>query len=280
VPPQRTAIERAAGALPRMSRRDGGISRTEAEERPELLATLLPDEPEWLPLRALLLSGRCRVFTEEAPENGFLVRSTDYPLVASAFSPSLSLFQWTLAMRGPAAPPLELLVPAGSAPWWRRRLSRWRELEVRLLAGPGAPGWEGEAVAPQDGPGPVEWWGDGPGEVRPAPGEVPGELRSEVTLALAHRQPLAVARVDGRPASFCHAPFETESLFDVAVYTLDPYRRRGLARVVFGAMAALQAEAGRRPVWSAYAANDASLALASTLGFADAGVLAAFRQPH
>lgn len=258
-----------------MSRREA-LTREAAERDPTLLASLVPDEPPWLPLRGLLRSGRCRVFTEPTPEDGFLVRSTDYPLAAAAAAPTLGLFQWMLAMRGAGgtAPtgPMELLTPTSSAGWWSKRLTRWRQLEVRLLT-PAA----GVLETLDDTP--VTWWGSDTG-LAPSDDELPAEVRRELRFVLDQGQQVAVALDHDRPVAFCHAPLQSETLWDVAVYTVAAYRRCGHAGRAFAAMARRQLAAGRRPVWSAYGGNGASLALAERLGFEPADTLAAFRKPH
>ena len=46
------------------------------------LAELLPDEPGWIDLRGLLLSGRCDVWAETDAADGLVARSWDFPFAA------------------------------------------------------------------------------------------------------------------------------------------------------------------------------------------------------
>lgn len=59
----------------------------------------------------------------------------------------------------------------------------------------------------------------------------------------------------------------TETLWDVAVDTLDGHRRQGHASACFRALAAHMAAEGRQPIWGANDDNAASLELAARLGF-------------
>jgi len=110
-------------------------------------------------------------------------------------------------------------------------------------------------------------------------GHLPGELRQEMGIDYVTTRPMVAARVDGRVAAFCYAPFVTEGLWDVAVDTLEPYRRRGLAAACFRRLAAHLAEQGRRPVWGALDSNLPSLRLAERLGFVPEAALVSFVRP-
>ena len=52
-------------------------------------------------------------------------------------------------------------------------------------------------------------------------GHVPEPSRRELTLRWVSERPIAVALRDGRAVTFCWAAFETESLWDVAIETLE-----------------------------------------------------------
>lgn len=248
---------------------------------PRDLATRLPDTAHSVDLRGLLLSGRCRVFPEwPAAGEGFVARSVDFPFAAVAGRPSSEAVlaavegadaaatawagegsegEWHMLVAPEAAEAVHAMLPQE----WKRR-----GVVLHTLAG-GVPS-AGEAP---------------PGvEIRLAPeghaaagfdlSHLPAGLDREYAGEHVARQPMAAAFVDRRPVAFCYAPFVTETLWDVAVDTLPPFRRRGLAAACFRALAVhLAAERGLAPVWGALAENRASLRLAVKLGFAPAAEL-------
>jgi predicted GNAT family acetyltransferase len=79
--------------------------------------------------------------------------------------------------------------------------------------------------------------------------------------------------------SWCYAPVETETLWDVAVDTLAPHRRRRLATACFAALANEMERRGKRPVWGALEENAPSMTLAARLGFEPAARLTSFVRP-
>ena len=95
---------------------------------------------------------------------------------------------------------------------------------------------------------------------------LPGELRQELESTRG-RSPLAVGFVDGRAVSFACAPWQTETLFDLSIDTLEPHRGRGLAAAVAALLIDAVSRAGRQPVWGALEDNGPSLRLAARLGF-------------
>ena len=116
---------------------------------------------------------------------------------------------------------------------------------------------------------------------------LPATLREEILQALAGRPvtrfvgparsaavpsarpglAVAAAWADGLPVAFCYAVVETETLWDVSIDTVDPYRRRGLGALAARAMIAFMARRGKSPVWGALASNEPSMRLAARLGF-------------
>ena len=104
---------------------------------------------------------------------------------------------------------------------------------------------------------------------------LPPGLRFEMSQARVSG-PVAVALVDGLPVSFCYPCWITETLWDVSIDTLEPYRRRGLAAQATQFMIGRMKEAVREPVWAALESNVASLALARQLGFTQVGETVVF----
>jgi GNAT superfamily N-acetyltransferase len=95
---------------------------------------------------------------------------------------------------------------------------------------------------------------------------VPEPLRDEIVDAL-ETSHVAASILEGVPVAFCYPIYETETLWDVSIDTLEPYRRRGLARTCFECLFDHMAAHGKAPVWGTLATNSASLALARRLGF-------------
>jgi GNAT superfamily N-acetyltransferase len=208
----------------------------------------------------MLLGGECELFgLEEGGDSSFVVRDTGYPLVSVVGRPSREAI--------------------------REAVSGRRELEVIATPENGQhvaaalPGWEvaratlhllrDEGRLPRVPAGAVRLLE--PSEINSLEG-LPPDLRSE--LAAARWSPVAASFEDGRPVAFCYAD-RTEGLWDVAIDTLEGYRRRGhAARCV-----AFMVEHLRplRSVWGAENTNLASLGLAAKLGFVPVDELLLFR---
>jgi predicted GNAT family acetyltransferase len=78
---------------------------------------------------------------------------------------------------------------------------------------------------------------------------------------------LAATFVEGKPVSFCDAATETETLWDIGIETLEPYRGRGYAALCVAYVIDQMGRRGKRPVWGAEESNSASMNLAAKLGF-------------
>lgn len=206
----------------------------------------------------MLLRGRCLVRGRDGL--GHVIVDLDQALAAVLGRPPLELLAETLT--GTEAE--DLLVEESGA-----------EHVARAL-----PAWRAEGAVIHDRPG---------GELPAATGarllladesldHLPERLLDEIEDGRAWGA-VAVACADGRPVSFCYAGCETETLWDVSIDTLEPYRRRGLARETFLHMARLQAAQGRRPVWGALDSNLPSLRLAARLGFRAVDRLVVFTPP-
>jgi GNAT superfamily N-acetyltransferase len=148
---------------------------------------------------------------------------------------------------------------AAALPAWRRGTARLHTLpHPRTLAA----ALTGADVRMLDRGAPLPDW---------LPATLAGELR-----AARQWSPIAVARAGGVPASFCYAVWESESLWDVSVDTLETWRGRGLAGAAVALLAAHMRRRGLEPVWGALETNAASLALARKLGFVQVDRLAVF----
>ncbi len=98
------------------------------------------------------------------------------------------------------------------------------------------------------------------------PWDLPATLRAELCCAL-ERVPVSSTRFGADLVSFCYPGAVTETLWDVAIETLAPFRRRGAAMSAFATMALHMERLGRRPVWCAEEGDGPSTALALRLGF-------------
>jgi hypothetical protein len=107
---------------------------------------------------------------------------------------------------------------------------------------------------------------------------VPGALPPAGAAASRMTVPMAAAWADGRPVSFCYPVWQTETLWDVSIETLEPYRRLGLGARAARTLIRHMRMTGRAPVWGALETNSASRALAARLGFLEAGGIAVFTE--
>jgi hypothetical protein len=233
----------------------------------------VPDDDRCVDLRGMLLSGRCRVIGDST--DGFVACSASLPFGVAWGSPSAATVraavaavgweeaeEWHLMADGAAAEAV-----AAALPGWRRRgvvLHRWPPQRPWPLPEPDADvrlapaGWRRAGFAIDHLPAPLA-----------------AELRDDFVAG----RPLAAAFADGRMASWCYAPVETETLWDVSVDTLEPFRRKRLSTACFVALAPEMAGRGKRPVWGAMDENAPSLGLARRLGFEPAARLASFVRP-
>lgn len=233
----------------------------------------LPDEDRCVDLRGMLLSGRCRLHGDST--DGFVACSGAYPYAVAWGAPSPEVVRAAAAAAGwTDAEEWHLLADgdtvaavAAALPSWKRRgvvLHRWPherswplaagDLDIRLASR----GWRRAGFAVD---------------------HLPGPLRRELSNDWVAARPLAAAFADGRMVSWCSAPVETETLWDVAVDTLAPHRRRRLATACFGALAGEMDRRGKRPVWGALEENAPSTRLAARLGFEPAARLTSFVRP-
>ncbi|MGH2994207.1 MAG: GNAT family N-acetyltransferase [Solirubrobacterales bacterium] len=217
---------------------------------PLALAAKLPDEPHWVETRWLLRSGgELRACGGE----GAVVVGTHLPSGAVIGRPEAGPLREALV---DVPDDLELIVQLESLDAVRRALPEWRvdpaTVHVR------------EPPARETGAAPAGVMVSAP----PDPDLVsrlpePEEIRRWAEQAEA----ITVRHVEGRVVSICQAIAVTETLWDVAIDTLEGHRRRGHAAACFETLAAHMATTGRQPVWAADDDNAASLRLAAKLGF-------------
>ena len=234
-----------------------GASDTTAAVR---LARALPDIPRWVETRSMLLGGEGELLgLEEGGVSPFVVRGTGYPLVSVVGRPSQEAIREAAA----GSRDYEVIVPPETGEHVAAALPEWEVARVTLHERrdegrlPRIPAGAVRLIEPSE-IGSIE--------------SLPPDLRSE--LAAARWSPVAASFEDGRPVAFCYAD-RTEGLWDVAIDTLEGYRRRGhAARCVAYMVEHLRP---LRPVWGAENTNLASLGLAARLGFVPVDELLLFR---
>ncbi len=249
----------------------------------------VPDLPQWVDTRGMLLTGRAVLSFPRPPRfssDGFVVELASRALMSVVGGPPAGLIaERAQGLHGD----VNVLCASDGVAVVREALPRWVQRRVRLQALPGVMGWE-EAADPDVS---VFTLGNAP-----PLGHVPEALRAELADALEGRPtarfvpgvlpppqlsdlsptpvPVAAAWSDGRPVAFCYPVLQTETLWDVSVDTLPDYRGRGLAGRAARAMIRRMRASGKAPVWGALEINTASLSVARQLGFEPAGELAVF----
>jgi hypothetical protein len=162
----------------------------------------------------MLLGGECELFgVEEGKDPSFVVRDTAYPLVSVVGRPSPEAIRRAVA----GSRDVEVIVPPENGEHVAAALAGWEVARVTLHL------LRDEGRLPRVPAGAVRLIE--PGELDAAEG-LPPDLRSE--LAAVRWSPIAASFEDGRPVAFCYAD-RTEGLWDVAIDTLEGYRRRGHA---------------------------------------------------
>jgi RimJ/RimL family protein N-acetyltransferase len=233
----------------------------------EQCLSIAPDEPRFVQARGSLLAG--------------------YPIQPAGAGAALVVDRRDdLAMLLGAAPP-EALADAA-----RAAAVEWLlvQPEAHALARDALPGWSSQrATLHTLDPGVVSSWPPVPDYVRVIPHgalqddargtagrdglqHVPGDLRWEVVQANAC-SPIVCVENRNLLVSFAYGAYHTETLVDVSIDTLQPWRRRGFAADASRALVRSVVDGGRRPVWGALEHNEPSLRLAARLGFEPCGVL-------
>ncbi len=235
------------------------------------LAGLLPDVPQWIEVRSMLLQGRARLIgsVQTSPPT-FVALHEDGDQAAVVGRAS---FAAILEAAGIAD---EILAATDDAPWVASTVRDWKqEPAVLFQRNAGAP-------LPRIVDGDVRFLAAGELAAMTAGGTplVPEALGEELRAAEQSGVPIAVAFEGGCPAAFCYAGSITETLWDVSIDTLEPYRRRGHAANAAAFLIAHYQALGLQPVWGALISNEASAALAARLGFVPVGSLSVFNAPR
>lgn len=234
------------------------------------LATSLPDAPEWVETRGMLLSGHAEILGRGASDDAFVVRVVHgaQSVVSVVGTPHPEAIGKAVAGCTPYTP---VIAQTGNADHVGRALPAWtRERAILHVLSP--------EVAVSSGPCayPVRLLA---AEHLARLGHLPRGLRHEIVHAW-DLAPIAAVFVGDVPMAFCYPCWRTESWWDVSIDTHEPHRRRGLARAAFHSMYEHMRVERRRPVWGATESNRASLALAARIGFVPVGEIVVFSQGH
>jgi GNAT superfamily N-acetyltransferase len=260
------------------------------------LAAALPDIPRWLEPRGVLLGGDAEVhgLREDAGVH-FVVRDTVSGSLSVAGTPDSAAIRDAVDASRGSTEPLQCLEEVADyvaplLPGWQQEaavlhlLANSASLPTFLVAGVGGmvatPYADPEAVpVPADKrPDDIVMQFISTTELAAATG-IPDDLRRELTIAVL-RGGLAATFVNGVAASFCYAGAVTGSLWDLSIDTLQPFRRCGYAGLCAAYVIDQMNREGKRPVWGAAESNEASLRLASKLGFRPVDRITVFWRPE
>jgi len=236
----------------------------------------------------MLLSGRASVAGSTATDGeltGAIVVVPDSALASIVGRPAADTIVDTLSMLSGG---VNVLAQMEDADYVGRVLSGWKRRRAIIHVLPGVLPWE---LDPEPN---VRVF-----TLRSAPrfDQVPQTLRRELLDALNGRTvsrfvpgavplrtgrassitvPMAAVWADGRPVSFCYPVWQTETLWDVSIETLESYRRLGLGARAARTLIRHMRGTGRAPVWGALETNSGSRGLAAQLGFLETAGIAVF----
>jgi GNAT superfamily N-acetyltransferase len=230
------------------------------------LLSIVPDQPKWVELRAMLLSGQCEIYElQDAERLSFVARHAEMEMVAICGRPSPDVIRRAVAL--PPYPETVLCPPedrrhvAEALPEWRSELATI----YRLANGGRLPEVPAGAVRLLS-----------PSEIE-AMNHAPADLKEELIDATT-RTPVAATCVGQLPVSFCYAGSQTESLWDISIDTLAGYRNRGYAALCVSFLIGYFRRRGLAPVWGALESNTPSMRLAAKLGFTPVDQVVVFEQ--
>jgi len=228
------------------------------------LLSVIPDQPKWVELRAMLLSGQCEVYgLEDAERLSFVARHTEMELVSVYGRPAPDVIRRVTTLA--PSPETVLCLPkdrrhvAEALPEWRSELATIYSQTISELA-PEVPAGAVRLLSPSE----IE-----------AMNHAPAELKEELVVAT-KRSLVAAACVEQLPVSFCYAGSQTESLWDISIDTLAEYRNRGYAALCVSFLIEYFRRRGLAPVWGALESNFPSMRLAAKLGFTPVEQLVVF----
>lgn len=246
------------------------------------LLDALPDIPRWLETRAPLISGDCELLGFVEEPLAFIVIDRPMRLASIVGTPAAELIREAAELVGEGSDVLAQVdnreYVEGALPGWNAEVAH-----LHLLADESALRRAALAYEVPVHPGRIELERTDVRVVTHASlarveGLSPG-LHEELERALLRWLVVAAHTEFGQLASFCYAAWPTETLWDVAIETLEPHRRQGHAAAAVKFLVDRMWERRKRPVWGALESNTASLALAKKLGFRPVDTLFVMHPP-
>ena len=250
----------------------------------------VPDLPQWIDTRGMLLTGRALVTfppSQRFFSDGFVVEHPSRALLSAIGNPpGVIVAERASAMQGD----VNVLCGEDTAETVGNALPSWIRRGVRLFALPGVMPWElwqedGDiaiftranapslAHLPESLRGEIADALEGHPSARFVPGKLPERLSADASPTPV---PVAAVFTDGQPVAFCYPVLQTETLWDVSVETLEAFRGRRFAARAARAMVRYMRGSNKAPVWGSLETNAASLSVARQLGFEEAGRLIVF----
>jgi RimJ/RimL family protein N-acetyltransferase len=216
--------------------------------------------------------GRLFVDNPDAPRGAFLARTYDY-FLAGTPTPSLMTFLTDAPAEPAVFDKIYGYVPTNAA--WLNTLRRAQRLKVEEIP-------RRSFRLRLAGAGPhLMWHTDVPSHVKiklitkALAEEIDEEMDETIGLFWGSYDAFAeggfgrVAIIDGKPASVAYANVVSAVEANISVYTAEPFRREGLARLVCRAFIADTASRALDLTWDCDKANSASAALAISLGLTE-----------
>ncbi|HEY5940808.1 MAG TPA: GNAT family N-acetyltransferase [Gemmatimonadales bacterium] len=233
---------------------------------PEAVARLLPDEPRWVEVRGMLLTGMGRPIGAVATSPvTFVALHAGDDQAAVVGRPPHELIQ------NAAASAKELLAVPENADWVAAAIPSWHLEPATIHTAPSLdliravpPGAIRELTIPELSGLPVQY----------AP------LRDDLLVEARSGTPVFAAFAGDQPAAFCYAGSVTERWWDISIDTLEPFRRQGYAAQCVAHVVQHMEREGRMPVWGATKSNTASARLAAKLGFTPVDTVVVFWPPE
>lgn len=229
----------------------------------EFLLRTIPDCPRWIEARSMLLSGDGRITYFDPDPPTAVIRNCYFPVVSIIGSPPSLEIHRAAAAAGPYAEvlaPSDLRCSLSDDPGWRKEEALLFRRKSNLPRVIGLCSRTVRYLRPSD---PLD--------------HLSCSLKSELRTAQAISR-VAAAFADGQPVSFCYAGARTETLWDVAVDTVEGFRRQGLAAAVVSFLIEEFLMKGLQPVWGARRSNSPSINLAGKLGFEPVDSLSLFQK--
>jgi GNAT superfamily N-acetyltransferase len=241
-----------------------GIALPDANPTIQRLLSIVPDQPKFVELRGMLLSGRCEIDgLEDAERLSFIARDAETDLIFVYGRPALDVIRQVVARQSSSEAVLCLPEDrshiAEALPEWRSELAT-----IYRLAD--------DECLPEVTAGAVRFLTSAEVE---AMDHAPADLKEELVKA-AKYSPVAATFVERLPVSFCYAGSRTESLWDISIDTLAGYRNRGYAALCVAFLIEYFRRQGVAPVWGALESNIQSMKLAAKLGFTPVDQLVVF----